>query len=364
MPIKVLVISSYDDAFNAVRPEGELFIGLHRDGVEVEMMTQGNAEYAGRFREAGLKVYDFHPKKTWDPAAVRYIRRILQEGKHDILHLFNKKAVVNGVRAARGLPVKVVTYRGFTGHLNWYDPSVYLTHFHPRVNKITCLADSVRDHVRSNLLFRLPEFAVTVNKGHDLSWYDHIKPADLSEFQLPSGAMVVSCVANARPMKGIRYLIEATHFLPPDAPIHFLLIGNGMDTFSEQIEKSPYRDRIHLAGFRRNALEIVAACDASVLPSIKGEATPKAALEALFLGKPLVFTSIAGNKNMAIHGETAYVAPPCDPKALAEGLLWMWQHPEERRQLGENGRQYISTHFSVARSVQEMKAVYTSLCHP
>ncbi|MBL7793076.1 MAG: hypothetical protein JNK77_12170, partial [Saprospiraceae bacterium] len=83
MPIKVLVISSYDDAFNAVRPEGELFIGLHRDGVEVEMMTQGNAEYAGRFREAGLKVYDFHPKKTWDPAAVRYIRRILQEGKHD-----------------------------------------------------------------------------------------------------------------------------------------------------------------------------------------------------------------------------------------------------------------------------------------
>lgn len=363
MPIKVLVISSYDDAFNAVRPEGELFIGLHRAGVEVEVMTQGHAAYAQLFRDAGIKVYDFHPAKTWDPAAVRYIRSVLREGGHQILHLFNKKAVVNGVRAARGLPVKVVTYRGFTGHLNWYDPSVYLTHFHPRVDKITCLADSVRDHVRSNLLFRPPDFAVTVNKGHDLSWYAGIQPADLSEFELPAGAMVVSCVANARPMKGIRYLIEATHFLPEEAPIHYLLIGNGMDKFSDLIGQSPYRDRIHLAGFRRNALEIVAACDASVLPSIKGEATPKAALEALFLGRPLVFTSIAGNKGMAVHGQTAYIVPPADPKALAEGLLWMWQHPVERRQMGEKGRAYIAEHFSVARSVREMKAVYEALCN-
>lgn len=361
MAIKVLVISSYDDALNAVRPEGELFIGLHRAGVEVTIMTQGHTEYAQRFKDAGLAVIDFHPTRKFDSEAVRLIRQVLIDGQFNILHLFNSLAVVNGRRAAKGLPVKVVTYRGYTGNIHWYDPFIYLTHLHPRIDKITCLADSVRDDIRRNLLFRKPDFAVTVNKGHDLSWYADIQPADLSEFNFPAGAMIVSCVANARKMKGMRYLVAATHYLPPDAPIHFLLVGNGMDKFKDQIAASPYRDRFHLAGFRRNALQIVAACDVSILPSIKGEATPKAVLEAMYLGKPTIMTSIGGNKGMAVHGESGWVAPPRNPKALAEALEWMWLHPDERIQMGIKGKQHISTHFTVERSVREMKALYEAL---
>ena len=60
--MKVLVISSYDEIWNAVRPEGELFIGMHHRGVDVTIMTEGHAPYADRFREEGLKVIDFHPR--------------------------------------------------------------------------------------------------------------------------------------------------------------------------------------------------------------------------------------------------------------------------------------------------------------
>lgn len=361
MGIKLLVISSYDDAINAVRPEGELFIGLQRAGVDVSVMTQGDTEYARRFREAGIKVYDFHPQKKWDKHAVAFIRQILTNGKYQILHLFNNKAIINGIRAAKGLPVKVVTYRGYTGNIHWYDPIVYFTHLNPRVDKITCLADSVREHIQKNMLFRSSDIAVTVNKGHDPAWYADIQPADLSEFHFPAGAMVVSCVANNRRMKGIPYLIAATHHLPKEAPIHFLIIGKGMEKFARQIEVSPFRDRIHLAGFRRNALELVAACDVSVLPSIKGEATPKAVLEAMYLGRPTILTSIGGNKGMAVNGESGLVIPPKNPKAIAEALIWMWQHPAEREAMGKKGFTHISTHFTVERSVREMKAVYEAL---
>ncbi len=366
MPIKVLVISSYDDTFNAVRPEGELFIGLQKTGdVRVTMMTQGNSEYAQRFRAEGIQVIDFHPKKKFDRNAVQFIRQYLEAEKFDILHLFNNKAIINGIRAAWQLPIKVVTYRGYTGNIHWWDPSCYLTHLNPRVDKITCLANSVRDVLQRNFIFQKSSVAVTVNKGHDAAWYADVQAADLSEFNFPSNAFKISCVANARRMKGMPYLMKAMTLLPPDAPIHLLLIGRGLDTPANLkiLEKSPNQTKVHFAGFRRNALELVKACDAAVSASIFGEATPKAVLEALFLGQPSIFTDIPGTEGMGVHDQTALIVPPRNAQALADAMCAYWSNPTKRLQLGEAGKNFISENFSVGRSVREMLAVYKSLAN-
>jgi glycosyltransferase involved in cell wall biosynthesis len=364
--IKILVISSYDDVFNAVRPEGEIFLGLHRTGeVEVEVMTQGYTEYARLFREAGIKVIDFHPKKKFDNAAVQFIRQTLIEGKHQILHLFNNPAIINGIRAAWHLPVKVVTYRGYTGNINWWDPTNYLTHLNPRIDKITCLADSVKEVLDKNLIFRKPGIPITVNKGHNAAWYADVKTADLREFNFPPNAFKISCVANARRMKGINYLLEAMTLLPAEAPIYLLLIGNGLDTPAHLkiINNTPNRNKVIFAGFRKNALEIVNACDAAISSSIFGEATPKAVLEALFLGKPAIYTSIPGTNGMGINDETARIVPPRNARALADAMLDYWQNPDKCARLGKAGFQHISTHFTTERSVREMLAVYKNLLH-
>jgi L-malate glycosyltransferase len=361
MKPKILVISSYDDSWNAVRPEAEIFIGLHKAGFEVDIMTQGYAPYVERFRNEGLRVIEFHPRKKFDPEAVRFIRGALKKGRYDILHLFNNKAIVNGNLAAIGLPVRVLTYRGYTGNIHWYDPISYLTHLNPRVDRIVCLADSVRDHIRRNLLFRNKELALTINKGHHPSWYEGIQPADLSEFDIPPGTFVVGCVANAaRRMKGMPYLIEATRFLPRDAPIHFLLIGSGMDhpRVAESLRGSPFRDRIHMSGFRMNPLELISACDASVLPSIFGEATPKAVLESMYLGIPTIMTSIAGNKGLAIHNDSGMIVPPRNARAIAGAIEFLWQNPDKRREIGRKGQEYIAAQISLERSVREYGELY------
>lgn len=361
-PIKVLVISNYDDNYNAVRPEGEIFIGLKKAGVEVEVMTFGSTPFADRFREAGIRVIDFHPQKKFDRVAISIIRETLETGKHDILHLFNNPAIVTGIIAAWSLPVKVVTYRGYTGNIRWYDPTCYLTHLNPRVDKITCLADSVKELFQQQLFFK-KEKAVTVNKGHRLEWYEGVKAADLSEFNLPPDAVTASIVANARRMKGIPYLMEATKHLPVDAPIHFLLIGRNMDApkVMKILASSPYKDRVHFPGFRRDVLQLVKACDFSILPSIFGEATPKGALEAMFLGNPTIITSIPGNRGMAIDGETGLVVPPRDPIALARAIEKLAFDPELRKSMGKKGQKHISNFLSVERSVKEMKKVYEDL---
>jgi glycosyltransferase involved in cell wall biosynthesis len=364
--MRVLVISDYDDNYNAVRPEGELFIRLHQTGqAVVDIMTKGEAPFAARFREAGMRVIDYHPAKKFDRQAVARIRQELVLGQYDLLHLFNNKAIVNGIRAARGLAVKVLTYRGYTGNIHWWDPTAYLTHLHPRVARITCVSDAVKEVFEQQPFFPANK-AVTVSKGHDASWYADVPATTLAEFDLPAGAVVVSVVANARSMKGIPYLLEALTLLPAASPAHFLLIGRGLEDprTIKTLERSGQGRRVTFTGFRRDVLSLVKACDLSLLPSVKGEGLSKVLLESLFLGRPTIMTDIGGNRGLAIPGETALVVEPRNPAAMAEAIQQLVGSISLRATLGAAGRAYIETHYTVERSVAEMLAVYREVLHP
>ena len=360
--MRVLVVSDYDDNYNAVRPEGELFIGLHQAGVDVQVMTYGHTPFAQKFRDAGIRVIDFHPEKKFSSEAVQRIRHELIDQDRQILHLFNNKAIINGLRAAWNLPVTVITYRGYTGNIHWWDPTNYLTHLNPRIDAITCVSDAVKEVFDRQLFFPKGK-AVTVSKGHNPDWYKDVQAGDLSSFGFPEGAVVVSVVANARRMKGVPYLLDAITQLPAESPARFLLIGRGLDSAEtlKAMEQKGISDRIVFAGFRKDVLELVKACDLSLLPSVKGEGLSKVLLESIFLGNPTIMTDIGGNRGLAIHGETGLVIPPRDPKAMADAIQQLVNDADLRARMGEAGKAYISANYTVERSVEEMKALYKTL---
>ena len=360
--MNLLVISNYRDPVST-RPEAELFIRLHRQGVRVTIMTYPDAGYIHRFREMGLRVIPFHPEKKRHGPSIQRIRQELIEGKYDLLHLFNSKAITNGIPAAKGLSVKVILYRGYTGNIHWYDPTAYWKYLHPRVDGIMCLADSVREHIQGNMFFGDKNKAVTINKGHDPDWYASIEPLDLTELGIPRGAFTLACVANNRRMKGIPYLLEATHRIPVELPIHLILVGNGMDIppLRKIRQRSPNRAKIHLPGFRKDALQIVKAANAFVLPSIKGEATTKALLEAMSLGVAPIITDISGNRGVVLQQENGLVVPARDPAQLARAMVYLYEHPELCREYGEKASEHIRRRFHIDRTVSELKSFYEAL---
>lgn len=134
--MRVLFITSHRDALNSIRPEAEMFIGLAKAGVELTVMTQDDSVYAEPMRQAGIRLIGYHPARKLGPRAILRIRRELRRGAFDIVQMFNNKAIANGLLAAVGLPVKAITYRGQTGNISRRDPSCYLTHLSPRVDRI------------------------------------------------------------------------------------------------------------------------------------------------------------------------------------------------------------------------------------
>jgi L-malate glycosyltransferase len=359
--MKILVISNYRTLVTP-RPEAEIFIGLQKRGHEVTVMTYPDAAYTPLFESAGIKVIPFHPEKKRDKASIARIRQTLIEGQYDILQMFNSLAYLNGIPATKGLPVKVVLYRGYTGNIAWYDPFIYLKYFHPRVDGVVCLAEAIRELFVRHAPWARHKFR-TIHKGHDLSWYQISEKTDLREYGVKDGEVKFVCAANARKMKGVKYLLKATHYLPKDTPMQLFLVGNGMDTpeFLKLKNQSPIKDRIHIVGFRTDILEFVSACDVFVLASLYGEAITKAAIEAMSLAKAPLITDIPGNRFLVVNGESGLVVPKANAEALADGMMAYINDRSLIDQYGKAAQDRIANELNTNKTVKEYEAFYQEL---
>ena len=360
--MKILVISNYRP-YHTARPEAEIFIGLAKLGVEIDIMTYGDAEYFEKFKAAGINVIDFHPEKKMDKTEIAFIRKHLIEGKHDIIKLYNNPAAVNGIQAAKDLPVKVVLYRGYAGNIHWYDPTAYLKFLHPRVDKILCNSQGVADEINKQLFFDKKK-TYTVNKGHRLEWYQDVVPLDVKkEFGLPDDAFVLINVANNRRMKGIPYLMKAMNMLPAGLPIHLLLVGGNMDTKDNLalISNGAYKNNVHFVGFRDDVLNIVAGCDVFASASIKGESITKSIIESMSLEVAPIITDIPGNVELCNHEESGLVVKKKNPQELKDAILRLYEDRELCSKLAKNAKARIGSFLNTERSVKEMKIFYEKL---
>lgn len=363
MAIKVLVISDYRNYITA-RPEAAIFIGLAKMGFQIHIMTYKEAELVSEFEAAGIRVIDFHPEKKFDKSEIHRIREYILENDIDIIHLFNNQAIVNGIRASKGLKVKVVLYRGTAANVHWYDPFSYLKFLHPRVDKILCNSIGVEDYLKRQLIFSKNK-TITINKGHDLSWYTNYQPVDLKkELNLPDNAFLLINVANNRKVKGIPYLLKAFNYLDQNLPFHLILIGRDMDTKENLriIKQGGNSNKVHLLGYKKNVLNIVSACDVFVLSSLGEESITKAVIEAMALGIPPIITDIPGNKELVINNESGLITSVKKTKELSNAILRLYNNREFSKELGKNAKKRIEEHLNTEQTILKTKQLFEELC--
>ena len=70
-------------------------------------------------------------------------------------------------------------------------------------------------------------------------------------------------------------------------------------------------------------------------------------VEAMAMGKAVVVTATAGQRDVVVDGETGVTVPPGDAGALQRALLRLLLDPAERRRLGDNARRAVEREFSV-----------------
>jgi glycosyltransferase involved in cell wall biosynthesis len=357
MAIRSLCVTEAAD-----RPTVASFIGMHEAGIDITVVCPADHPNHETLRNAGVPTVDIRLPTNFDKQGIAALRNELVRGRYHIMHTFNNKAVSNGLRACKGLPVKIVCYRGIVGAVSFLDPMSWMRYLNPRIDRIVCVADAVRRfflEMRPAFLRMPVERPVTIHKGHKLEWYAS-EPAELSDHGIPDSAFVVACTANYRPRKGIDYLVDAIEELSDD--VHLLLIGR-MDAakLTERIARSPARDRIHRAGFVTNAPELAAACDVFCMPSTKREGLARAIIEAMAYRVPPVVTNAGGSPELVVDGECGFVVPPRDGHALAAAIDRLYRDDDLRARMGKAARERIGTAFRNEDTVEKTIALYEEL---
>lgn len=359
--MRILAVITTGGSTHALRPEVEQFIEMHRNGISIDIMTQPDTVYADILRKEGISIVGNFPETKKDKAVTAHIRNLLIKEKYDILHVLHRKAIACGLRAAKKLPVKVVVYRGASG-MYWHDPSAYENALNPRADKIICVCNDIRNNLRKQLFF-VKNKAVTVYKGHRMEWYEDIKAIPRKAFNLTEKDFVIACTANNRKWKGIPVFLDAINLLPQDCNIHILLVGNGMDSpyYQKKINSNRNTDKIHVLGFRDDAMSIAKTANVIMQTSYKNEGLSRSTIEGMALGCAPIVTDAGGNAELVLHNECGLVVPVKDAQAMANAIMTLYHSAELVEKFQKNAYNRLKDHFTVTKTAKDTLAVYKEL---
>ncbi|MFA5112424.1 MAG: glycosyltransferase family 4 protein [Desulfobaccales bacterium] len=339
-------------------------LAMQRRGHRLALACDPRGELYRRVRQEGLPVTPLRFGGRHNLTAWLKLRRLLATGDVDILNTHSSLDSWVGALAWRSLSPRPLLLR--TRHLstrvrdNWptrwlyQAPAAIIT-----TGQVTRELLMQRLGVPARRIFSIPT-------GVDLSEFVPQEKSRelLTQLKIPSDAFIFGSVAVLRSWKGHLYLLEAFHqLLESGSRAFLLLVGEGpyrvvIEAKIAQLGLQPW---VRLAGYRDQVAPWFALMDVVVLASYANEGVPQSLLQAQAMARPVIGTTVGGIPEVVLEGDTGLVAPPRDAAALARAMGRLRRDADERRELGQRGRQLVIERFSLEQMAAELEAVYHAL---
>lgn len=297
-------------------PEGDLFEEAERLGIRVHAVPT----LRRRLRPLS------------DLRAVIAMVRLFRREQPDIVHTHSSKAGLLGRMAARvaGVPVVVHTVHGWSFHDGMSSLLRAATVAAERVaarwtSGLVVVAQRDADLGRASRIGDGSTYTL-IRSGIDLGAFrseSGSRDAARAALGLPIEVPVMGTVTRLCRQKDPTTLLLAARLVVdarPDARL--LLIGDGplrgeVERLVDSLGLGPH---VMMLGPRSDVAALLPAFDVFVLSS-RWEGLPRAVLEAMAAGVPVVATEVGGVAEVAEHGVSGLLTPVGDPPALAAAVL-------------------------------------------
>ncbi|MEO8038527.1 MAG: TIGR04063 family PEP-CTERM/XrtA system glycosyltransferase [Betaproteobacteria bacterium] len=173
--------------------------------------------------------------------------------------------------------------------------------------------------------------------------------------------------------EGLDLLVEALAALIPRRPdLRLLLLGGGPQEAALKALAAArgVSDRIVFTGRipQREVQHYYDLIDLLVYPRKKIRltelVTPLKPLEAMAQGRVLVASDVGGHRELIRDGETGYLFPAGDVPALTATIDRVLSHREQWDRVREQGRRFVESERTWARSIANYERVYARLLAP
>jgi glycosyltransferase involved in cell wall biosynthesis/GNAT superfamily N-acetyltransferase len=293
------------------------------------------------------------------------LRRLLADGGFEIVHSHSPVTAVAVRLASRTMPRPARPALVTTEHNTWTSYH-WATRWADRLtNGADAATYTVTEEVRASLRGSAGARAEVLVHGIDIDATARRPSGERAavrrELGLEPDEPVVVTVANLRKQKDYDTLLTAARLLV-DRGVRFRLVAVGQGPLEKEVarrrDELALADHVILAGFRPDAVAVMAACDVFVLASA-WEGLPVAVMEATALGIPIVATRVGGVAEQLGAGQ-AVLVPPRDPAALADALEGVLADPRWRARLATAARS-AAPRFDGHRAMAALSARYEHL---
>jgi glycosyltransferase involved in cell wall biosynthesis len=331
----------------AIGPEGELLARARGEGYEVVVLDA--------MRRA------IHPWR--DLVSLWKLWRLFRRRAPDIVHTHSSKAGILGRIAARlaGVPVVIHTIHGLPFHE--YQPAVARMFYRflerrcaALTDRIICVGEAMKEKALAAKLGR-PEDIDVVYSGIEIDQFSDGPSTVRAMHAFAVDDVVIGTVSRLAPLKGHADLLEAVKPLQEKDPkVRLLLVGDG--ELRQDVERAAGARAVFAGMVTPDRIpEYLRAMDIVVHPSLR-EGLPRAVVQALLCGRPVIAVDCDGAREVVIEGETGSLVPPGSVPELTRALERMLALPDRGRALGQEGRRRFAGRFDHRVMVDRLAALY------
>lgn len=317
-------------------------------------------------------VRPIHPVK--DLICLFQLIRILKKEKPDIVHTHSSKAGILGRIAARiaGVPIIIHSIHGFGFNpyqkifVRWL--FVFLERWTSKFSQ-TLIAVS-KENIREGLELNIGKESqyVLIRSGIDIKKIKQTAeasdPARLKKtFGIPGNVKVVLTIGPFKiqkdPLSFVRLAGKVSASFPE---AQFFMAGDGelREEIENLIRSLRLENHVRLLGWQRNVPELLRICDLFVMTSL-WEGLPRAGVEALIVGKPVIAFAVNGLKEIVKDGENGFLFPPGEIDAMSQKVVQVLKEPILREQLSKNAVRSIDDSFDIHKMVHQQEDLYETL---
>jgi len=320
-----------------------------------------------------LLPYLAHPvRPAGDLLAVLRLRALLRAREIDVLHTHSSKAGVVGRAAAALAGVRAVVHTAHGWSFNdtqapgrrriyvWLER--LLSAWTDRIVTV-----SERDRRRGlELGIGRPESYALIRSGIDIAAYERpvTEPERVRQrLGIEPGQVLVGTLACLKPQKAPLDFVRAAGLAHArDARLRFVVAGDGAEreAVAALVARLGLGDVVRLLGWRRDVADLLHAMDVFALTS-RFEGLPRAVLQALAAGTPVVATAVDGIPEVIQHRQTGMLVPPASPRAMAEALVELARDPALRDGCARRGRARLDGSFDIHAMVRDVEGLYLSV---
>ncbi|MCB4790834.1 MAG: glycosyltransferase family 4 protein [Elusimicrobia bacterium] len=307
-----------------------------------------------------------------DICALINLFSILKKEKPAIVHTHSSKAGILGRLAAfiAGVPVIIHTFHGFGFHSFQKFPVRMLYIFLERVTAkisdklIAVSKENIEKGLGNNI--GLKEQYALIRSGIKIDKYKDSKgntEEKKKELNIPDGVKVIITIGPFKPQKNLMDFVDVANqvYNAYDKCI-FLIVGDGEER--KKIEKAinslNLTDKIKLLGWRRDIPELLNISNLFVMTSL-WEGLPRACLEAMCCGLPVVANSVDGLRDIVANEENGFLSEPGATSRMAENIARLLKNQELADKMGKRSKELIGQDFDIDHMVKQQEELYKSL---